>query len=417
MNLHPLPADACVGIARGFHAVSSFEANRVSKVRLARRVCVVGVALLMTGTASAQFASHVVLSGLNNPRGMTFGADGGLYIAEAGQMETPGPDTPSLTTRATFYYGETGAITRWEPGSRTQVLSGLPTLYSPAIGEVTGVHDVGFDAAGNLYYTVGLGADPAMRTGPELNQFGHLMRLPAGGGAPESVADLAAYEGVNNPAGGPVDSNPFKLSVHAGGVLVADAGANAILNVGFDGTIDVVGTLLNLPPGAEAVPTSLALSDVGDVFVSQLTGFPFPVGGAGVFRVDDAGLSLVGDGFTNVIDLAYGPDGWLYVLEFAHNGLLSEDMTGGLWRLNPETGFKELLMTDGLIAPTALAFDADGVLYVANRGVLAGQGEVLRLQPVPEPAVTGALAAAGLIALVWWRRRARGVSASEKMAS
>ena len=370
------------------------------------------------GTATgAEFAPRVVVSGLHNPRGMTFGADGALYIAEAGQVGVPGADTPFITVRgAPLYYGETGAITRWEPGSRSEVLSGLPMLYNAGSGEVTGVHDVGFDGSGNLYYTIGLGADPAARVGSELNQLGHLMRLPAGGTTPESVADVAGYEGANNPAGGPVDSNPFKLSVHDGGVLVADAGANAILNVGFDGTIDVVSTLLNLPPGIDAVPTSLALSDVGDIFVSQLTGFPFPVGGAGVFRVDDAGLSLIGDGFTNVIDLAYGADGWLYVLEFAHNGLLSGDPTGGLWRLNPNTGFKELLMTDGLIAPTALAFDDDGILYVANRGVIPGQGEVLRFQPVPEPVVTGAMAALGLIAFVWWQRRSRSMQPDTKVA-
>lgn len=50
-----------------------------------------------------------------------------------------------------------------------------------------------------------------------------------------------------------------------------------------------------------------------------------------------------------MIDLAYGPDGMLYVLEFAHNGLLSVDPTGGLWRLNPMTGIAELLMTEGLL--------------------------------------------------------------------
>lgn len=397
---------------RGLHAVVTL-ASFLSTLRC-RRLPGIGIAcvtLAVVSAGAAEFAPRVVVGGLANPRGLTFGADGALYIAEAGQAGVPGMDTPFLTVRgASLYYGETGAITRWEPGSRSQVLSGLPTLYNPANGEVTGVHDVGFDAAGNMYFTTGLGADPAQRTGPELNGLGHLMRLPAGGTAAESVADLAGYEGANNPAGGPIDSNPFKLNVQAGGVLVADAGANAILNVGFDGTIEVVSTLLNLPPGVDAVPTSLALSEVGEIFVSQLTGFPFPVGGAGVFRVEEAGLSLVGGGFTNVIDLAQGPDGWLYVLEFAHNGLLSGDPTGGLWRLNPESGFKELLMTDGLITPTALAFDDDGILYVANRGVIPGQGEVLRFQPVPEPAVTGALAALGLVAFIWWRRRAVGQS-------
>ena len=414
MNMHSPRFD----VSRGIHAVVTLMPGFLSALWSSRwpglgwAACVLAIG----SATAAEFAPKVVVSGLNNPRGMTFGPDGALYIAEAGKLETPGPDTPSLTTRATFYYGESGAITRWEPGSISQVLSGLPSLYSPAISEVTGVHDVGFDAAGNLYYTIGLGANPAQRTGPELNQFGHLMRLPAGGGAPESVADIAGYEGANNPAGGPIDSNPFKLSVHSGGVLVADAGANAILNVSFDGTIDVVSTLLDLPVGTDAVPTSVALSDVGEVFISQLTGAPFTKGSAGVFRVDGAGLTEIGAGFTNVVDLAYGPDGWLYVLEMAHDGLASGSLMGGLWRLNPDTGFKELLMTEGLVLPTALAFDGDGSLYVANYGIIPGESAVVRLQPVPEPAVTGAIAALGLIAFVWWRRRMCGGQADAKAA-
>jgi hypothetical protein len=375
-----------------------------------RRAALTAGALLVCASAEfAQLGSRVIVSDLDNPRALTFGGDGALYIAQAGRVETPGADTPSVTVRGEpLYYGETGAITRWQAGAASNVLSALPTLYNPASGEVTGAHGLGFDSAGNLYFTIGLGTDPAARTGLELSRFGQLMRLPVGGGDTEAVADVSAFERSDNPAGLPFDSNPFKLKVRSDGVLVADAGANAVLNVAFDGSINLVGTLTALPPGSDAVPTSLALSEAGDLYVSQLTGFPFPVGGAGVFRVaDDGGLTLVGSGFTNVIDLAYGPDGKLYVLEFAHNGLLSGDPTGGLWRLDPATGLKELLMTEGLLSPTAITFDEFGHIYVANRGVMPGEGEVLLLQPVPEPAITGLVAALGLIGFVWWRRRGR----------
>ncbi|HYD84794.1 MAG TPA: ScyD/ScyE family protein [Opitutus sp.] len=416
MNLHRSPrsssnSGAC--LARVAHAFLSatvapaFAFVSPCSSRTSRRIAIgAGCALLFAGSASAQFASRTIVGNLDNPRGLAFGADGALYIAEAGRVETPGADTPSITVRGmSLYYGETGAITRWEPGETSNVLSNLPSLYNPVSGEVTGVHGIGFGASGDLYFTTGLGADPAVRTGPELNRLGHLMRLPAGGSAAESVADVSSYEGANNPAGGPLDSNPFHLAVHSGGVLVADAGANAILNVNFDGSFDLVSTLTAVPPGIDAVPTSLALSETGELYISQLTGFPFPVGGAGVFRVDEAGLSLVGGGFTNVIDLTYGPDGMLYVLEFAHFGLLSGDPTGGLWRVDPATGLSKLLMTEGLIAPTALTFDRFGNLYIANRGVMPGAGEVLQFHPVPEPAVTGLAAAAGLAAFLFWKRR------------
>jgi sugar lactone lactonase YvrE len=416
MKLLRRDSDLALCLSREPHAIPSLSHDGMSLLRRAARrwsrVIPMAGALLVASTALAQFSQRVLVSDLNNPRGLAFGADGALYITEAGRVETPGNDTQSILVRgAPLYYGETGAITRWHGGLKSEVLSGLPTLYNPTSGDVTGAHGIGFDAAGNLYFTTGLGADPASRVGPELNRLGQLMRLPAGGGTPENVADVSAFERTNNPAGLPFDSNPFKLKVHADGVFVADAGANAVLNVGFDGTIDVVSTLTGLPPGSDAVPTSLALSDVGELYVSQLTGFPFPVGGAGVFRVGEKGaLSLVASGFTNVIDLAYGPDGKLYVLEIAHNGLLSGDPTGGLWQLDPATGLKKLLMTEGLLMPTALAFDAHGDLYIANRGVMPGQGEVLQFHPVPEPAVTGVAASLGLVAFVLWRQRRAKVS-------
>lgn len=349
------------------------------------------------------------MSGLDNPRGLAFAPDGSLYVTEAGRPETPEADTPSVVVRGSpLYYGTSGAVTRWDGNSQSRVLTGLAALYNPVTGETTGTHGIGFSGTGDMYFTTGLGTDPAQRVGSELNRLGLLMRVPSGGSTPEVASDVAAYEGDENPAGGPLDSNPFQIEVQTSGVLVADAGANALLHVHFDGTIELVSTFASLPSGADPVPTSVATGG-GDVYVSQLTGFPFTPGAAGVFRVDGAGLTLVGGGFTNVIDLEYGPDKMLYVLEHSHAGLLSGDLTGGLWRLDSTTGEADLLMTEGLVAPTALAFDDEGILYIANRGVMPGQGEVLTLTPVPEPEVMGAIAAVALMGWVVWRKR-RGLN-------
>jgi sugar lactone lactonase YvrE len=86
---------------------------------------------------------------------------------------------------------------------------------------------------------------------------------------------------------------------------------------------------LGLPPGTQipmdAVPTSVALGPDGDYYVGQLTGFPFPIGGANIYRVPAEGGTpeIVATGFTHIVDLAFGPDGSLYVLEIATNGLVA----------------------------------------------------------------------------------------------
>jgi sugar lactone lactonase YvrE len=360
--------------------------------------------VLLPEVALAQFKTHVVMSGLENPRGLAFSPDGSLYVTEAGSPFAPGDDTPFVLNRGQpSYYHTSGAISRLQDGVQSRVITDLPSLFSPSSGDNTGPHGIGFNAAGDMYFTVGLGSDPATRTGV-LGNLGLLMRVPAGESVPVVVADISNYETLHNPAGGLHDSNPFQLAVGAGGIFVADAGANAVLNVSSSGSVSLVSTLDALPGGIEAVPTSLTVATDGTVYVSQLTGAPFPEGGASVFRVDGSTLTSVATGFTNVIDITTGPDGSLYVLELAHFGLASGNPTGGLWKVDPQSGAKQLLFSDGLFLPTAIEFSADGDLYVANQGLIPGQGEVLLLSPVPEPSTFGAVAAALLVGLIGKRR-------------
>ena len=57
--------------------------------------------------------------------------------------------------------------------------------------------------------------------------------------------------------------------------------------------------------------------------MSQLTGFPFPVGVANVYRVDrqTGAVEIFASGFTNIMDLAFDEDGTLWVLEIDHDSL------------------------------------------------------------------------------------------------
>ena len=65
----------------------------------------------------------------------------------------------------------------------------------------------------------------------------------------------------------------------------------------------------------QAVPTAVAEGPDGWIYAGQLTGAPFPQGAANVYRVASEGGTpeVYASGFTNIIDIAFGPDGNIYV--------------------------------------------------------------------------------------------------------
>lgn len=75
-------------------------------------------------------------------------------------------------------------------------------------------------------------------------------------------------------------------------------------------------------------------------------------------------------GFTGIIDLAWGRDGSLYVLQFATEPFLSGP--GALIRVAPD-GTRTTVFSD-LIAPTSVLLDRRGDAYVSNCGVFPGSG-------------------------------------------
>src|SRR5579872_5311106 len=106
-------------------------------------------ASLFPNSLNAQASSnvHVWVTGLNGPRGLHFGPDGKLYVAEAGTggtNSTKGSCTQVIPPIGPYKGGSTGRISSINSaGTRTTVASGLPSAID-AIGDYMGVADLGF---------------------------------------------------------------------------------------------------------------------------------------------------------------------------------------------------------------------------------------------------------------------------------
>jgi sugar lactone lactonase YvrE len=130
----------------------------------------------------------------------------------------------------------------------------------------------------------------------------------------------------------------------------------------------------------------VAVGSDGTYYVGSLTGFPFPKGGANVFKVvAGSDPTPYGTGFTNVMGVALAPDGSLYVLEIAHDGLLATPPgalpEGGLWRIPAGGGTPELLVSQGLPMPGGIAVASDGTVFVTTCAVCPGGGSVVSYKP------------------------------------
>ncbi|THU34991.1 ScyD/ScyE family protein [Niastella caeni] len=318
-------------------------------------------------------------SGLNNPRGLKFGPDGFLYVAEAGLGGTENHDAkcPALVPPDGPYLGSAtgGRISKFSKhGTRTTVTDQLPSVTS-AFGDKLGVNDVAF--VGNTLYAVlyaGCGHGvPSVPTS--------IVRINSGT-SHTVIADLGQWR-VTHPVANPepADFDPegawySMISVH-NDLYTLDANHGELVKVTTDGTITSV-IDISASQG-HVVPT--AIDYRGNFYVGNLGTFPIVDGSSNIYKINPGGqISIVHTGFTTILGLVFDNRGRMYVLESTTGNPFPTPGTGRVVRVDPD-GSKEVIAT-GFSNPTAMTYGPDGNLYVANWGFggEAGDGEILKVR-------------------------------------
>jgi hypothetical protein len=227
------------------------------------------------------------------------------------------------------------------------------------------------------------------------------------------LANITASEVSNNPHLTAIDSNPWDLVVRGSDTYVTDAAGNSLVKADSANQVSLVHVFPNkdvntpanapqffgFPPvvSAQTVPTGLAIGSDGALYIAQLSGLPFAPGSADVFRYDFVNnqVTTFASGFSNLVDIAAGPDNSLYLLQY--RGDFWASTSGSILKLGLD-GSVETLFSD-LTNPTALAVAPDGTIYVTNNGN-GINGELLQLksQPVPAPLPIG-------LGLAWTQAR------------
>ncbi len=342
-----------------------------------------------TAAAERQRGPTVLASGLNNPRLLSFRGRT-LYVAEAGKGGA-GPCRPS-PEGGSECYGASGSITQVRGRHARRILTGLPSLAGPDGSQALGAAGV-VPLGRRLAISFGGGGTPAQRALlPGVGRWLGTLAVASHRGKSwrrhtvRVLADLMAYEARRNPDRGEIDSDPTGFVRTRGHFVVADAAGNDVLRVGGHRSTSTLAVFADrmvdnpFAPGKvpmQAVPTSVAVGPRGVLYVSELTGFPFPQGASRIYRLVPGHAPTVwATGLTNVTDIAWHR-GSLYAVQIADHGLLAPGMPMGSL-VKVRGGAVHRTVAGSLSAPYGVALRR-GAAYVTTCSVCAGGGKVLRI--------------------------------------
>lgn len=325
--------------------------------------------------------TKVFAIGLNNPRGLEFGPDGYLYVAEGGIGGTmPASGCDEVIPPIGPYKGDvTGSrISRIDgSGIRSTWVDNLPSTLN-ARGFISGVGDVAF--IGHTLYALITGAgcshgvpsipNSVIRINPDRTWTGVA-----------NLSDFVKSHPVMNPELDDFepDGNWYSMISQEGGLYAVEANHGELDKISANGTVTRI-TDISATYG-HIVPTVVAFYN-DNFYVGNLSTFPAVPGISSVYKITANGqISVFATGFNMILGIAFDKAGGLYVLENTTNNPRPTPGTGDVVRVDASSGARQVITT-GLSLPTGMTFGPDGKLYVSNVGFgpsAVGGGQVLQV--------------------------------------
>jgi len=322
--------------------------------------------------------TSVFATGFNGPRGLHFGPDGYLYVAEAGiGGSNPATCTNVLPPVGPYTGSDTGArISRVSPrGIRTTWVSNLPSSQTaPTQGSlVSGVADLAF--IGNTLYGILAGAgcshgvpnipNGVIRVNPNHTWTG--------------VADLSAFQQANpvanpNPADFEPDGTWYSMINVDNDLYAVEPNHGELDRITPRGAISRVIDISAFE--GHIVPTAVTWHN-GAFYVGNLDLFPIVAGSASVYRITPSGhISTYATGFSDIVGVLFDQLGGLYVLENTTGNPFPTPGTGDIVRVDP-SGARQIIAS-GFNLPTAMTMGPDNKIYVSawGYGGSPGMGEI-----------------------------------------
>jgi len=334
-----------------------------------------------------QGAVSVFATGFNNPRGLKFGPDGYLYVAEGGpggKDSTIGQCTQVIPPVGPYHGSPVGGrISKVNAaGIRTTITDNLPSSSASEIigGDVEGVADVAF--IGNTLYAILAGAGCSHGVAGIPN--GIIKVNPNGSWT--WVANLSAWQQLH-PVLHPEEED-FEpdgtwysmINVH-GDLYALEPNHGELVKVTTDGNISRV-IDISASQG-HIVPTALTYH--GNFYMGNLYPFPIPGGASKIYKITPSGeIKVVASGLNTVLGLVFDDRDMMYVLEMTVGAPFPTPGTGTVLRIDPSG--KTTTIATGLSLPTGMTMGPDGNLYVSNWGFspkAIGGGQVLKITLAP----------------------------------